>query len=1015
MEKANRMSSFLYEKALEKGTVIGLQSDDKADLIAAIIGVVNAGCVFVIIDRGMPGSRLSLLMKDIDLRHLAGSADLSLPDEAAGGLPVALYNMEHILSSVNSRQHGPIPLPHPGCREDDAIYIYFTSGSTGVPKGIIGRNESLLQFLQWEIAHFGLTGGVRVSQLISPTFDAFLRDIFAPLLAGGTVCIPPDEEDFFTDKKLITWLDSRGIELIHCVPSLFRVINGSLLTADKLVRLKYILLSGEKINPSELANWYAVFGDRIRLFNLYGATETTMIRSYYEIRPEDTGLEKIPIGQPIPGTELLILRDDLKPAAPMVPGELYIISPYTSKGYLNAPELTHERFIKWEQGPLRGAIAFRTGDMARKLADGKIVLLGRKDRQVKIRGIRIELDEIEQVLVRCDSVENAVALKIEDASGNDQLVAFIIPSAGNKQTPGNPEIVYEYLRRHLPAYMIPSNILEVQAYPLLSNGKIDYKKLPGLLTVSDIIAPANNMEEKVLAIWQGILGDKQISTEISFHKAGGNSLTLMSLSARIYEQLNVRISLSQLFSHLTIKAQADLIRLAKKDDLLTIPSAPPGQPYRLSSAQKRMYYNFELNKTGTAFNLPAAYEIKGIVDRERIELALKKLIKRQESLRTRFLMSGGRLVQEVKEDVDFELESFFLADEHVSDSIRAFIRPFDLGSAPLFRAGIISCKEGIFILVMDIHHIICDGQSQINLYSDFLSLYNGEDLAPLEIQYKDYAEWENDFRETSEYISYREFWLSQFEGKMPQLILPVTAPVKGETLHDGGNLSFQVQRPVLKALMETMHEKDVTTFSALFSIFLVYLVRITGQENIVVSIAASGRIQRVLEPVIGMFVKTLPIRCDVDPYKKFSDLVLEMHRHLVEANSRQLYDLTDMVRELNARQAGYGKGLADVMFVFQNFDNTPLQQLGADFSMYPFENHTSKNALTLYATEEAEAFHFRFEYSTAYFSKPDIQILTDLFKSLIERIAADPQQEIIDCISSSPLQPATMDSIEFNF
>jgi len=1011
---ANKITSFLLKRGIQKETLIGVQLDNRTDIIAFIIGIVNAGGVFVLIDRSLPGSRLSSMIKDLNLTYLISSRrSATLPDGQDSLAPVT-YFMEDILPA--GRTGMPEVPEYPAYSEDDSLYIYFTSGSTGTPKGIVGSNKSLLQFIKWEIDAFGITKDCRVSQFISPYFDAFLRDVFVPLLTGGTICIPPDAGDFFTDRKMIPWIDERRVTMIHCVPSLFRIINQPSLAVDSFKHLRYILLSGEKIIPSELAPWYKLFGSRIRLVNLYGATETTMIRCFHIIQPEDVRLEKIPIGLPIADTRILIAKEDLTPCEPMVPGEVYIISPYVSKGYLNAPGQTHEKFLRFRQHAATGEIAFKTGDMARMRADGQIVLLGRKDRQVKIRGIRVELDEIENVIVQSTLVSNAVVLKSEDAKGNDLLAAFVVLPSGAAEKAAAIHRIELYLKDHLPTHMIPSNIIGVDAYPLLTNGKINYKKLLSFLEITEIVAPVNEIEARVLAIWQRILGSGTLSTETSFLKAGGNSLTLMSLGGKIYEEFHVRMPLRELFVNHTIKKQAEYIQRTAKDNRLVIPRAVIQKEYRLSSAQQRMYYNFELHREGTAFNLPMAFSIKGNVDRARIERTIRLLIKRHESLRTSFRINNGKLTQQVENEAPFELESIDSEDQDIRLAIRRFIRPFELSKAPLLRGGIVTDRNGSAILVIDIHHIICDGQSQVNLYSDFLSLYYGREPEPLTIQYKDYAEWENDLRETNDYIAHREFWLKQFEGGIPTPDLPAADHAGTEIFHDGGNETFQIQRAVWEPISEVLKARGVTAFSGMFSLFFIYLAKLTGQDDLVACIAASGRIQPELEPLVGMFVKTLPIHFTVNPAISFADFALELHNHLMQANGNQLYDLADIVRELNLRRPGATKGISDVMFVFLNFTGTRSRDTNEEFTIFPFQNNTSKNALTLYAYEEEEGFYLRFEYSSACFTGSDIRILIDRFKSLVEKIAQDPLTPMLYSLDTgSPGVAAVANSISFNF
>jgi mycobactin peptide synthetase MbtE len=1009
---ANKVTDLLLTLSLEKETVIGIELRDRPDLISAIIGVMNARCIFVPIDGTLPQKRLEIIREELNLKYLISSKETVTMDE--GGLNAAsmeTFYIEDILKGKEANTRS-----YPDYEEDDSIYIYFTSGSTGKPKGIIGKNCSLLQFIQWEISAFEITSGFRFSQFVSPYFDAFLRDVFVPLMAGGTICIPPAEREFFSPEKMIAWIDESKINLIHCVPSLFRVMNQSILTAGNFTGLKYVLLSGEKIIPSELLNWYAIFGPRIQLVNLYGATETTMIRACYKIRPEDVTLAKMPIGFPISETKLLVTNGGFKSCALLIPGDLYIITKYTSKGYLNAQELTNEKFITLNEGTADEVVAFKTGDKARILPDGMIDLIGREDRQVKVRGIRLELDEIENVLVQSEFVKNAVCIKHTAESGDESLVVFVIKKEATAGHFNLSDETVHYLKQRLPEYMIPSSVVEMEEYPLLSNGKINFSELLNHLDKMVIIEPVNETEEKLLAIWNEILGEKPISTEESFHRMGGNSLSIMRLIGRIYKEFNIRISLNEIFNNLTIKNQAEFIKQADKDSCLVIQVAEVKPGYNLSAAQERLYYHYELNKTSTAFNLPMAWEIDKDADRAKIEDVLKLLIERHESLRTEFQFMNGKLLQVVKKVVDFAVEELNTSPSNIRNSMQAFVKPFNLNEAPLIRCGILSAGGSKKILMLDMHHIVCDGMSQAILLSDFLTLFKGGNLQPLAIHYKDYAEWEYAFQTTHEYSSHREFWLKQFETELPKLQLPTTNSASKEISDKGESVGFRIDKAIAKPLMDFFREEEITDFSGLFAVYFMFLSQLTGQEDIVIGINTSGRMQTELEGVVGMFVKTLPIRFQLDVKSTFKQFAKNVHTQLIQANSKQIYDLADILSELNNKRATPVKNLFEAMFVFLDFEEKNRQRTESDFRNYEVETITSKYPMTLFAGEDTGTFNFRFEYLSSYFTKGDIDLFISKFQALLETIAENTDQPVLSLLGGQ-FKTALLieDEIDFNF
>jgi len=1007
LEQANAVTAGLLARELPPTTVVGILLEDRMDMIIAMIGTINARAAFVFLDAGLPAARMAAMQDAMRLEHVIvpGAADLP---EALEGATIHVYP-QLLLAR-------PRDISYPLFSEEDSLYLYFTSGTTGTPKGIVGKNKSLLHFLQWEIAEFGIGIGSKFSQFISPYFDAFLRDVFVPLFAGGVICIPPADEDFFTAEKLTRWIDDRKISHIHCVPSLFGVINNPQLTARHFGSLEYILLSGEKINPSGLIGWYRTFGDRIQLVNLYGPTETTMIRSSYRIQPADVEKARIPVGKPIADTEFLVAGKDLKPCGISLAGDLYILTEYMTKGYLNAPLSDQQRFLDIEhEGKLRKA--FRTGDKARRLPGGYFELLGREDRQIKLRGIRIELDEIEFVLHQGPGVKQAVVIQ----HGED-LAAFVVREEHSPARSDDPARflaeLEEYASLHLPRYMIPSSVMELKEFPLLPNGKTNYGALADTLRAAgrEILSPANPTEQQLLGIWTEILGDKPISAASSFLTIGGNSLGMMRLIGKIYKQFGVRISLGQLFNNLTIQQQALLIRQSAQDNAMVIGKAAPRELYYLSAAQERIYYNYKLNTASTAYNLPMAAEIhEG--DTGTIENTIDLLVRRHESLRTRFTFEGSQVFQSILEEVPFAITRLSCDDtpEAIRQTVLGFIQPFDLARPPLLRAAIVNAGEQRRLLVIDTHHIVCDGMSQVNLVSEFVQLRNGKDLPPLKIQYKDYAEWERKFKQSSDYLAHREYWLKTFEGGSPKLELPARSGEYHTTDLRGGSTSFSIDNRVMHPLNETLKANGITEFSGMFAVYFIFLSQISGQEDIVIGINTSGRFHEELMGLVGMFAKTLPVRLQLHPDASFLEFAGMAHQQLAEATSHQLYDLSDIVGDLKIRDLGASAELFSAMLVYQNFEFERKVAEGMRFSEIGIDNNTSKYPLSLYVSYGESAMQFRFEYSTRFFCADDMELLVQKFKGLVEMLSERTDQKVIDCWHREREVAALPEDVTFNF
>jgi mycobactin peptide synthetase MbtE len=802
-----------------------------------------------------------------------------------------------------------------------------------------------------------------------------------------------------------------------CVPSVFRIINEGATTGTSFLRLRHVMMSGEKINPAELQKWYAFFDDRIQLVNFYGATETTMIRSFYRIKPADANKPKIPVGAPIDDTRLLVLNGHGKICPPYVPGDLYIATPYMTKGYLEDVLLTSEKFVTLFAGTAGECTAFKTGDKARVVEDGKIDLLGREDRQLKIRGIRVEPDEIEHVMLQTLLFKNVLVFSQAAVSGDEQavkdndndavLAAFVICNAGVSD--GWQAFTRKAMQESLPDYMIPAILVAVDEYPLLPNGKINYRELLAANKAQEIVKPANDTEEKVLQIWREVLGDKEISITLSFQEAGGNSLSIMRLIAKIYKIYNVRISLNDIFNHLTIQKQAGLIQQLKQDKSLQIEPAPVKDAYAASSAQERIYYQYRLNKSSTAFNMPMAWQIDEKADLSKLINAFTALVKRHECLRTCFVLKDNQLMQIINEEAAVEIKEM----EMPAEGVTQMIQPFDLANAPLIRCVILKREGDSSILFTDMHHIICDGMSQVNLFSDLLQLYSGDTLAPLSLQYKDYAEWEMKYRLTDEYIAQRGFWLQSFEGDLPRL--PLSRPEASDTDMRGGTLQFRIDKKILSPLLNQWSQAGITRFSGFLATYFVFIAQYSGQDDIVVGINATGRMQDELEGVVGMFAKTLPVRFQINPHITINEFSGQVHQYLRMANTRQFYDYLDLVSDLNRNRTTPVGNLFDTMLVYQNFEHRDLSASAGILKDYTFIQPEAKYPFTLFINEAENGYLFRAEYQLACFNEFEMSMLMERLEQLLTTLGDNNNPSLIQCITAGTEAEMEKEGMEFRF
>jgi amino acid adenylation domain-containing protein len=556
-QRSNQIAARLWDMGVRKNESVVVCAESRKFMIESVLGILKAGAAFVPLSPGVPAARLKGLVDQCNPKWA-----LVAPDAAERFNALAVHSVQVV--STDSVADAASYKPGEESHGDDFSYIFFTSGSTGKPKAIAGRLKALDQFMRWEISTFAMGPGTRVSQLMSPMFDAFMRDVFAPLCSGGTVCIPPSQEVLLDGRQLGNWIREKRIAVIHTVPTLFRTLINQSPEEGGWPDLRYMLLSGEPLLPADVKKWHDVAGSGPRLVNLYGASEVTMCKFMYLVNESDHLRRLIPVGKPIADTTAVAIDNAGKICAPGSIGELYIRTPFRALGYFNEPELTAKVFVQNPFSQEDGDIVYKTGDLARPRADGSFELVGRRDHQVKIRGVRIELGEVEKAVNECPGVAEAVVTAREVSPGENRLVGYFVPGKGLQLS---ASALIASLRQRLPDYMIPTAWVMLEKMPLSPNGKIDRKNLPepdADVPQHDYVAPRNPTEETLCTLWQEILRHKRVGIHDSFFTIGGHSLLAAQVATRLRETFKVEIPLRRIFELPTVAQLAEEISQALK-------------------------------------------------------------------------------------------------------------------------------------------------------------------------------------------------------------------------------------------------------------------------------------------------------------------------------------------------------------------------------------------------------------------------------------------------------------------
>ncbi len=887
---------------------------------------------------------------------------------------------------------------------DASCYIYFTSGSTGVPKAILGRAASLAHFIQWEISEFGIGEDIRVSQLTAFTFDAYLRDVFLPLCSGGTLCIPSPEtrNDFH---NLVHWIDNKKIALVHCVPSFLRAILYQLEAERERLQyasLKLLLSSGEPLYGKDVAQWRSLVAGDVVFVNLYGPSETTMIKSFHriDVLPEDL-YKALPIGKPIANTFIAIINNG-ELCSIGETGEIHIKTPFMTKGYYKDDSRTQEVFIQNPFVTDRSEILYKTGDLGRYLADRSIEVLGRIDEQVKVNGVRIEPGEIERVMLQVDGVEQVVVIGRNKRAGGTELCCYY---TGQERTPGE---LKEILQHELNSNTIPGHFIYLLEFPLTLSGKVDRKalSLPSALVTTLYEAPQNDLERLVEKIWCDVLGIERVSRNISFFDIGGHSLKAIQLISRLSKDLSKTVKLSTILKLPTIELQARLLASMDSVEYAAINPTPLAPHYALSHAQKRLWILSQFKENQVAYNMVNAYRLTGSLNTSTLERAFEILIERNESLRTRFIVEQGEPRQQIipPSDVSFSLDQVTTREKSLSDWINDELQtPFDLAKDPLIRVRLVNESMNVKTLIVSLHHIVSDGWSLEVMIFEVISHYNGllkGNYSPpvKRVQYKDYANWQHVQMHNGNFGLHQKYWKNEFSD-IPEVLRLDTdyqrPPVK--TFH-GEEIVKKIDRALLNRIQEACSESGASVFMYMLSSVNVLLYKYTGQKDIVVGTTVSGRDHADLEDQIGFYVNTLAIRSAIKPDETFKQLLSAIQSHLLDIYDHQEYPFDTLVGELDLERDMSHAPLFDVLVEMLNIsvyaNGLPAM---TDIEAHPLHSnqHLSKYDLSFrfIGTDDMELV---IEFNTDLFERKTVERMLEHYDRLLLAVVDDATRRIKD-------------------
>ncbi|MCY8785573.1 non-ribosomal peptide synthetase [Bacillus spizizenii] len=999
-ERVNQLARTLRTKGVQADQFVAIICPHRIELIVGILAVLKAGGAYVPIDPEYPEDRIQYMLKDSEAKIVLAQLDLHKH---------LTFDADVVLLDEESSYHEDRSNLEPTCGANDLAYMIYTSGSTGNPKGVLIEHRGLANYIEWAKEVYVNDEKTNFPLYSSISFDLTVTSIFTPLVTGNTIIVFDGEDK---SAVLSTIMQDPRIDIIKLTPAHLHVLKEMKIADGTTIRK--MIVGGENLSTRLAQSVSEQFKGQLDIFNEYGPTEAVVGCMIYRYDTKRDRREFVPIGSPAANTSIYVLDASMNLVPVGVPGEMYISGAGVARGYWNRPDLTAEKFVHNPFAP--GTIMYKTGDLAKRLRDGNLIYLGRIDEQVKIRGHRIELGEVETAMHKVEAVQKAVVLAREEEDGLQQLCAYYV---SNK--PITIAEIREQLSLELPDYMVPSHYIQLEQLPLTSNGKINRKALPApevsLEQIAEYVPPGNEVESKLAVLWQEMLGIHRVGIKHNFFDLGGNSIRATALAARIHKELDVNLSVKDIFKFPTIEQLANMALRMEKIRYVSIPSAQKMSYYPVSSAQKRMYLLSHTEGGELTYNMTGAMSVEGAIDLERLTAAFQKLIERHEVLRTSFELYEGEPAQRIHPSVEFTIEQIQAREEEVEDHVLDFIKSFDLAKPPLMRVGLIELTPEKHVLLVDMHHIISDGVSMNILMKDLNQFYEGIEPDPLPIQYKDYAVWQQTEAQRQNIKKQEAYWLNRFHDEIPVLDMPTD--YERPAIRDYEGESFEFLIPIeLKQRLSQMEEATGTTlYMILMAAYTILLSKYSGQEDIVVGTPVSGRSHMDVESVVGMFVNTLVIRNHPAGRKTFEDYLNEVKENMLNAYQNQDYPLEELIQHVHLLKDSSRNPLFDTMFVLQNLDQVELNLDSLRFTPYKLHHTVAKFDLTLSIQTDQDKHHGLFEYSKKLFKKSRIEALSKDYLHILSVISQQPsiQIEHIELSGSTAEDDNLIHSIELNF
>lgn len=1005
--RANQLARHLRSLGVGRESIVGICVDRSPEMAVGILAILKSGAGYLPFDPEYPTERLAFMLRDAQPEVVVSKAALQVQFEGQTKL-VLLDEDAAAIAACAADNLTAKPAPA------DLAYVIYTSGSTGNPKGVEVTHGNLANYLLALDHEIGIESSDRYLHTASIAFSSSRRQLLLPLSQGASVVVASADQRK-DPIALFRMIKSSGVTVMDAVPSFWKnctTILGDLPDPERRAlldnRVRLMLSASEPLISNVPRTWMNEFHHPARHVHMFGQTETAGIVSIYHVPETIEPDTHVPIGRPIANTDIYVLDENGQTCAVGEAGEVYIAGAGVGRGYLNRPELSAQKFVERD-----GRRFYRSGDWARISAQGRVEFAGRQDQQVKLRGFRVELGEVEAVLSQHPSVRECVVVaRAGDGRdlGEKRLVAYFV---SHGETTSAAEL-RAFLSNRLPDYSVPSAFVAMKALPLSANGKVDRLSLPEpeasrASLSTNFIAPETDHEKRLAKIWSDVLRVKDIGCEDNFFELGGHSLVAAQIVARMRADFKFEAPISMLFECPTIRSLA--ARMASGNGLAAVRSIKRAQcdgTAPLSFNQQQFWLLDQASPDPAAYNVQTALEITGPLDVAKLQRTLDTIVTRHEILRTTIVTRDGSAAQVISNEVRVPMRvsdlSGLSAAQAELESRRAFAaeaaQAFDLSTGPLLRTCLLQLGQDRHVLIITLHHIVCDGWSINVLLRELTHLYLAHQTSvavpELPIQYADFAIWQRQWLRDETIERQLNYWRKQLANAPAALDLPVDYPRPAMRSSAGARVSTMLSPAVSEALKQISRQHNTTLFITLLAMFQTLLFRYSGQDDVVVGTPVAGRTMVETEDLIGAFVNTLVLRSDLSGNPTFGEVLARVRETVLAAFCHQDVPFEKLVEELNPERKANRSPLFQVMFSFQNMPAPELAANGTRFSPLAPENAVAKFDLSFDVTQSTNGLSIALEYACDLYEQTTIERMLAHFQNLLAAIVRNPELTIAE-------------------